>query len=36
MVATTKPTTPALAPTIYVPTRRGEPLTSQEVAERKV
>jgi len=38
MVATTKQTTPALAPTVFVPTRRGEPLTWQdlEVAASKV
>ncbi len=38
MVATTKQTTPALAPTVFVPIPRGETLTWQdlEVAERKV
>lgn len=36
MVATIKNDVPALAPTVYVPTRRGEPITAQDVAERRV
>jgi hypothetical protein len=36
MVATMKQESTALAPTVFVPTRRGEPITAQDVAERKV
>ena len=36
MVAQTKQDTPALSPTVFVPTRRGEPISWQDVADRKV